>query len=231
MAVTHKNPLEEVEDGVDEQKVFGNMEAPDRVPGYDPAFLLNLGHRAGSVNVPVEGGLVLDIGHVDEDDDFVDVDSLSEHHLCHIEEVGGGVEAHTAVEEVVLRKSGGDSANIGTVPGERTLREGIAKHQDPGTRIDARNFSDSVVAKTEIISKEIISIRTPVLDGGAIGFQGVVANRIKDAASFHQPRCGRPLNRGRVKIIENDERYRAKGEGHQKQCQLDLALPALQRRG
>src|SRR5271157_2439908 len=91
IAVTDKDPLEELEQVVGERQVSQDTEAPRRVPGHGQASLTRPGHSAGGVNVPVEGGLILDIGDVDEDDDLVNFNSLSQHHTCGIEVVGGRV--------------------------------------------------------------------------------------------------------------------------------------------
>src|SRR5208337_1773070 len=132
---------------------------------------------------------------------------------------------HAPIEESVLREVGRYSADVAVAQRELALRHRITKDEDPRPRLGERNLSDLLIPKAEIVSKELVCVPAPAFDGGAIGLEGVMANRVKDSAIFRPATCHcRPPNRGGAKPVEGEEQCRAENESYQGQCSIQQAL-------
>src|SRR5271157_1773781 len=119
--------LEELHDVICEQEALIDLQAEIGVAARFGELLFGYAYCSGCVDVMKESGFVLDIRDVDEDDHFVDLNSLVKHDSCRVEIVGWGVSLDCPIEKVVLRKAGRDATNVALVPRNHSLRGGVAQ--------------------------------------------------------------------------------------------------------
>src|SRR5271157_1267532 len=144
-----QDSLEELHDVVGEQEVLTDLQAEVGVATRFRDLLLGYAYGSGCVDVMKEGGFVLDIRDVDEDDDLVYLNPFVEDESCGVEIVGWGVSLNRSIEKVVLRKAGCDAANVALVPCNHSLGGGIAQNQNAGTLIGQRHRPDRFIAKAQ----------------------------------------------------------------------------------
>ena len=80
----HRLALQETDDSIGQQKMLGDVQAKIRVPATVMDDLLRSVYHVGGLLVAIESGLVLGIGHVNEDDDFVKLNALVEECARHL---------------------------------------------------------------------------------------------------------------------------------------------------
>src|SRR5271165_3311550 len=205
-----KVAFKKLEDVIGNQQVIADTEPQLRVPVRLRVFLVRYFYGARSVFVVEESGLILDIGKIDEDDHFVNVNSLVEDHPCGIEIVGWGIALHASVEKFILRKISGNAADEAVAPGGHALRSRIAEYEDPGPKIGARDFSDLLVSKAETVGIKLVRIPEPGTDAGTVGLEGEMTHGItREAEPMGIAGHGAAQDRRAVKPGEGEKQDRA----------------------
>src|SRR5208283_362287 len=165
-----------------------------------------------------------------ENDDFVEVHSLTQRHPCCSQIVRGRIASDASIKKIVLRKIGRDSPHKTSFPKDHAFRERIAEYKNSGFRIVERYFPDLPVPKAQTVGHQRVSFPAPGPNAGAVRFQpedtGDVAN---GEAPQTPPRYlkRRPVHRCGVEQVKSDKHHYAEGGREQEQHQLAPKLRTL----